>query len=534
MSVNRRWFLKSAVAVGICAALPACRFRDEQATLTTPAATAELEQEVTALRQFTQPSAAALAAYWRTADAIVAAIAPVQIAQRRWSAQALGVRVTPNATGAQAVDNSQSLLLARLNRGALQQAIDQLATQGGGTLLLSAGHYWCGALTLKSGIQLELSQGAYLQFHPATELYLPLVQTRWEGMELMGYQPLLYAIDSHDIAITGQGIIDGGGSNQHWWPWKGLWKHTPWTVDSKAEQKDGRALLMTMVEQGVPVTDRVLPQNFLRPPLWQPYRCQRVEISGVTLRHSPFWVLNPVLCQDVVVRAVKVNSHGPNSDGCDPESCKRVLIEHCNFDCGDDCIALKSGRNADGRRLNTPIEQVVIQHCQMQAGHGGVVIGSEISGGARGIFARDLQMSSPDLERGLRIKTNALRGGVIDTVALRNIDIGQVKDAIVIDYWYEEGDQGAFLPQTGPVWLHQVKVRRGEQAFQVRGFAKAPVQQLWLSQVDFADAAPGVVEHVADLQMQQVTRAGKPWQLASRVAAMSAAMSDATMQDTAK
>lgn len=543
MSVNRRWFLKSAVAVGLSACLPACRFSDEQssteqsrlvphASTTGTPAFAALDQQVAALQQFQTPSDEALQAYWQTADAIIAAIAPVRIAKRRWSATALGVRTTTGAATEQAqpVDNDTSLKLAQMNRSALQQAIDQLAAQGGGTLQLPAGHYWCGALTLKSGVQLDLHQGAYLQFHPAIELYLPFVQTRWEGMELMGYQPLLYAIDSQDIAVTGQGIIDGGGSNQHWWPWKGKWKHTPWQVDAKAEQKDGRAMLMTMVEQAVPVLDRVLRQNFLRPPLWQPYRCQRVEISGVTLCNSPFWVLNPVLCQDVVVRSVNITSHGPNSDGCDPESCKRVLIEHCNFDCGDDCIALKSGRNADGRRINTPIEQVVIQHCQMQAGHGGVVIGSEISGGARGIFARDLSMSSPDLERGLRIKTNALRGGRIDTVALRDIDIGQVKDAIVIDYWYEEGDQGAFLPQTGPVWLHQVKVRHGEQAFQVRGFAQAPVRQLWLSQVDFADAAPGVIEHVAQLQMQQVTRAGKPWQLDSRVAAMS----DAAGQDAGK
>ena len=524
MALTRRQVLKSALAISISACLPGCRFNESQHADVALDSAAEplLEQQLQALSQFQQPSSDALQAWWQAADRIVAATAAVVIPQRRWNLVSLGVRptLTEPCTEAQAVDAAESLHLARINRGALQQAIDELHTQGGGQLILPAGHYWCGALTLKSRVALVLEQGAYLQFHPATDLYLPLVFTRWEGMELMGYQPLLYAIDSQDIAVTGQGIIDGGGSNQHWWPWKGKWKHTPWQVDAKAEQKDGRTLLMTMVEQGVPVQDRVLPQNFLRPPLWQPYRCQRVEMSGLTLRNSPFWVLNPVLCQDVVVRSVNVNSHGPNSDGCDPESCKRVLIEHCNFDCGDDCIALKSGRNADGRRLNTPIEQVVIQHCQMQAGHGGVVIGSEISGGARYIFARDLTMSSPDLERGLRIKTNALRGGRIDTVALRDIDIGQVKDAIVIDYWYEEGNQGAFLPQTGPVWLHQVNVRHGEHAFQVRGFAQAPVRQLWLSQVAFTDAAPGVIEHVAELQMQQVTRAGQPWQLPIRLGAM--------------
>lgn len=528
MALSRRQLLKSAVAISLSACLPGCRLGETASGTATEniAGGLPLEQQLQALSNFQQPSTDALQAWWQAADAIVAATAAVNIPKRRWNLLSLGVRptLTQPCVEAQAVDTAQSLHLATTNRGALQQAIDELHAQGGGCLVLPAGHFWCGALQLKSAVQLEISQGAYLQFHPAIDLYLPLVFTRWEGMELMGYQPLLYAIDSHDIAVTGQGIIDGGGSNQHWWPWKGKWKHTPWQVDAKAEQKNGRTLLMTMVEQGVPVAQRVLPENFLRPPLWQPYRCQRVEISGVTLRNSPFWVLNPVLCQDVVVRAVKVKSHGPNSDGCDPESCQRVLIEHCEFDCGDDCIALKSGRNADGRRLNTPIEQVVIQHCQMKAGHGGVVIGSEISGGARYIFARDLAMSSPDLERGLRIKTNALRGGRIDTIALRDIDIGQVKDAIVIDYWYEEGDQGAYLPQTGPIWVHQMRVRHGEHAFQVRGFANAPVRQLWLSQVEFTDAAPGVIEHVADLQMQQVTRAGQPWQLAPKLGAMAEPM----------
>src|SRR5690606_26578745 len=141
--------------------------------------------------------------------------------------------------------------------------------------------------------------------------------------------------------------------------------------------------------------------------------------------------INPVRCQSVTVKGVTCDSLGPNSDGCDPESCKNVVIEDCYFDTGDDCIAIKSGRNNDGRRLNTPAENILITGCKMRSGHGGVVIGSEISGGARNIFVENCEMSSPDLERGIRIKTNSMRGGVIENFYIRNIQIGEVKNALV-------------------------------------------------------------------------------------------------------
>src|ERR1041384_2286621 len=170
-------------------------------------------------------------------------------------------------------------------------------------------------------------------------------------------------------------------------------------------------------------------------------------IEGVRIINSPMCEINPVLCTNVIVRGVNINSHGPNNDGCDPESCRDVLIERCTFDTGDDCIALKSGRNADGRRLHAPIENVVIRDCEMRDGHGGVVIGSEISGGARNIFAERCRMDSPRLDRVLRVKTNAERGGVIERVAMREITVGQVAEAIVAaDFYYEEGDTGSFTP----------------------------------------------------------------------------------------
>jgi polygalacturonase len=189
-----------------------------------------------------------------------------------------------------------------------------------------------------------------------------------------------------------------------------------------------------------------------------------------------------------------------------------VLIRGCQFDTGDDCIALKSGRNNDGRRLTTPIQNVVIEDCVMRAGHGGVVIGSEISGGARNIFARRLVMNSPDLERGLRIKTNTVRGGLIENVALWDIDIGQVKDAVVINFYYEEGDAGQFLPQVRGIRLRDFRVNNATRAFELRGLARAPIVGLSLERVQIRCQTLGVIEHVQQFDGKQVQINGKPWQ----------------------
>src|SRR5205823_3301880 len=182
---------------------------------------------------------------------------------------------------------------------------------------------------------------------------------------------------------------------------------------------------------------------YLRPNFIQPYRCRNVLIEGVTIVRSPMWEINPTLCTNVTVRGVTINSHGPNNDGCDPDSCRDVLIEGCTFDTGDDCIAIKSGRNADGRRLHVPSENIIVRGCRMKDGHGGVTVGSEISGHVRNVFAENCRMDSPNLETALRIKNNAARGGLLENFYFRNLTIGQVIHAVVtIDFNYEEGARG--------------------------------------------------------------------------------------------
>lgn len=380
-------------------------------------------------------------------------------------------------------------------------ALKASAEAGGGRIVVPAGgHFRSGPIHLVSNTELHVEEGAVLSFIPEPERYLPAVKTRWEGMELMGYSPLIYALDAENVALTGKGRIDGGADCNTWWPWKGKnskCAQSQTEVESPT-QKKGRDALFADAEAGVPVDERIYAEGaYLRPPLVQFYQCRNALIEDVTLENSPFWVIHPVLCESLTVRGVSTVSHGPNSDGCDPESCRNVLIEDCLFDNGDDCIAIKSGRNADGRRLATPTENVVIRNCRMRDGHGGLVLGSEISGGVRNVFLENCAMSSPNLDRGLRIKTNAMRGGEIHDIYVRNLEIGQVKDAIVINFFYEEGDKGPFDPEVYNIFVDNLHCQQARRAFHIRGFERAPIKGLHISNSEIVSAGElGTLEAV--------------------------------------
>ncbi len=397
---------------------------------------------------------------------------------------------------------------------ALARAIRVCHQAGGGRVVVPAGEFLSGPIHLLSNVNLHLSAGAVLRFHTDPARYLPAVYTRWDGMELMGYSPLIYAFGQTNIALTGTGVLDGQASIENWWPWKG---NDEWGRPGFPSQDAARQRLMSDMAGGVPVKQRVYAEGaYLRPPFVQFYRCRNVLIEDVQIRRAPFWLLNPVLCEHVTVRRVHLHSLGPNSDGCNPESCRNVLIENCFFDTGDDCIAIKSGRNEDGRRIAVPSENIVIRGCQMRAGHGGIVIGSEISGGARNIFAENCHMSSPDLERGLRIKTNSVRGGVIEHVRFRNIIIGQVQDALVINFYYEEGDAGQHDPTVRDLVIENLLCERAKRVFQVRGFARKPIESLRLTNFHVLNAGEvGVVQHVDGLAVDGLSFNGQPLELPS-------------------
>ena len=370
---------------------------------------------------------------------------------------------------------------AAKNQKAIQKAIDKCSAKGGGRVIVPAGQrFLTAAIQLKSGVNLVVEEGAVLEFAFEPELY-PIVPTRWEGLDCWNLSPLIYAYQARDIAITGKGTIDGGGSNDTWWPWVG---------SKKFGYKDGmpvhqwnensRPRLLKQAEDGVPMDERRFgPTDGLRPQMINFNQCEGILIEDVTLLRSPFWVIHPLLSTDITVRGVHINNNGPNGDGCDPESCDRVLIENCYFNTGDDCIAIKSGRNNDGREggqgafAGRASKNIIIRNSKFNNGHGGVVIGSEISGGCQNVYAHDCEMDSPSLDRVLRIKTNSCRGGIIENINMRNITVGQCGEAVLkinTDYEPREVCCRGFYPTVRNVTMENVTCKKSKYGVMIVGY----------------------------------------------------------------
>jgi polygalacturonase len=393
---------------------------------------------------------------------------------------------------------------------AISRAITACNQAGGGRVVVPAGIVLTGPVHLKSNVELHLPAGATLRFARDPRRYLPLVYTRWEGTECLNYSPFIYADGRENLAITGGGTLDGQADCEHWWPWKGR-TNCGW-AKGQPSQDAARNALMEMGEKDVPLSSRKFGEDhYLRPSFIQPVRSRNVLVEGVTIINSPMFEITPLLCANVTVRDVKISSHGPNNDGCDPDSCTDVLIENCVFDTGDDCIAIKSGRNRDGRRVGKPSENIVIRNCRMKDGHGGVTIGSEMSGGVRNVFAEDCQLSSPNLNQALRFKTNAMRGGTIENVFIRNLAIGEIADAVLqVDFFYEEGPKGPERPVVRNIEIRNVTCKKAKYGVYVRGFPNARVRDIRLDHCSFENVAQAnVVENVDGLKFAGVTINGK-------------------------
>lgn len=374
------------------------------------------------------------------------------------------------------------------NTEAFQKAIKECADKGGGKVIIPSGKYVSGAIHLKSNVNFHLEEGAEILFSTNPKDYYPLVHTSFEGIELMNYSPLIYAYRQKNIAVTGKGILNGQASNNNWWTWKGSseygWaKGMPSQLDSLNLPK-----LMEMAKLGIPVSERIYGDNhFLRPSFFEPFECENAMIQGVKIINAPFWVMHPIKCTNVIVDGVTVESHGPNNDGCDPEYSKNVLIKNCTFNTGDDCIAIKSGRDEDGRRVNIKSENIVIQNCKMVDGHGGVVMGSETSAGVKNVFVENCVMDSPNLDRAIRIKTNSRRGGTTENVYARNLEIGEVREAVLkINMFYGAyGNQtGDFIPEIRNIYLENITVKNGGKfGILAKGHKESPISNITLRNV---------------------------------------------------
>lgn len=383
---------------------------------------------------------------------------------------------------------------------AIRKAIAACHEAGGGRVVVPGGTFLTAAIHLKSGVNLHLADDATLKFIPEPQKYLPLVLVRFEGIECMNYSPLIYAFKQQNIAVTGKGTLDGAATWENWW-------HKVVQGKDTNSPRSGQ-LLMSYGERGTPVAERVFGEgHLLRPNFIQPIRCQNILIEGVTITNSPMWVINPVLSTNVTVRGVKVTSHGPNNDGCNPDSSRDVLIEDCLFDTGDDCIAIKSGKNADGRRINVPSENIIIRNCTMRDGHGGVVLGSETSGGVRNVFAEDCVMDSPNLDRALRLKTNAERGGPIENIFFRNVKVGRVAHSVLtIDLVYWRVQHGPFPPTVRNIEMRNVTSASSPRVLWVVGNTNSIIENVRVIDSTFKGVeGPDVLTHSGSIRLENVT-----------------------------
>ena len=381
-----------------------------------------------------------------------------KIAERQFLITSFGAKTT--ATAAQ-------------NQKAINRVISLVSKKGGGKVIIPKGTWNTGAIELKSHVNLVLEEGATLHFAFEPKLY-PLVRTSWEGLACWNYSPCIYAYKATDIAITGKGTIDGGGNNDTFWQWNGNPRFGYKEGVTKESQKLGsRSKLLKMAEDGVPFDERKFGMGYgLRPQLVNMVHCERILIKDVKMINSPFWVIHPLLSKNITVDGVYVWNEGPNGDGCDPEACENVLIQNCVFHTGDDCIAIKSGRNNDGRLWNQPSKNIIIRNCKMEDGHGGVVIGSEISGGCDNVYAENCVMDSPHLERILRIKTNNCRGGQVQNINMRNVVVGQCKEAVVkinLDYERKEICYRGFEPIVNNVNVENVTCQKSDYGVLIIG-----------------------------------------------------------------
>jgi len=348
-----------------------------------------------------------------------------------------------------------------LNTKSINAAILECNKKGGGVVLVPAGLWLTGPIEIKTNVNLHLQKNALLQFTTDFDQY-PLVKGNWEGLPQMRNQSPISATDQQNIAITGFGIIDGGGE-----AWRLVKKdkltETQWKKlvasggivgeDKKSWYPSEKFFKGSQLKNPGVIEPGKTPEfynsikDFLRPNLLVITNCKKILLEGVSFQNSPAWCLHPLMSEHLTVKNVDVKNpwYAQNGDGIDLESCKNVLIENSSFDVGDDGICIKSGRDEAGRKRAMPTQDVIIRNCVVYQAHGGFVIGSEMSGGAKNIYVDDCTFIGTDI--GLRFKTTRGRGGIVENIFINNISMQNiVGEAILFDMYYAAQDP---VPLTG-------------------------------------------------------------------------------------
>ena len=415
-----------------------------------------------------------------------------------------------------------------LNSKSINTAIDSCSARGGGVVMIPSGLWLTGPIVLKSNVNLYLAPNAILQFTADFSQY-PLINTTYEGLNAVRCQAPLSATNAENIAITGKGILDGGGD-----AWRIVKKdkltETQWKklissggivgedqktwYPSEKSRKGSNTPQAGVIAAGKTTADYESIKDFLRPNMISISSCKYVLLEGVTFQHSPAWCLHPLLCEHITLRDVYAKNpwYAQNGDGLDLESCRHARIEGCTFDVGDDGICIKSGRDEQGRKRGVPTEDVIVSNCTVYHAHGGFVIGSEMSGGARNLYVSDCSFLGTDI--GLRFKTTRGRGGIVEKIYVDHINMENIPaEAILFDMYYMAKDpvllngekREAPKVETFPVTdatprfrdfhISNVVCYGAAKALFVRGLPEMPISDIYLKDITIkADKAGDFIE----------------------------------------
>lgn len=400
----------------------------------------------------------------------------------------------------------------------IKQSIKNASAEGGGTIYFPAGTYLTAAIHLESNITLDIESGAVLKFSTTFEDYLPFVKVRWEGVFMNSLSPLIYADKAENITIKGRGVIDGQG---HTW-----WKESRRLIDEI--RKDGKTSATNKLQQmwldankGIKVSpyyESTLERKFFRPPFIQFHESKNILIEGITIINSPFWTINPIGCDDLLIHGVTINNpssnpKGHNTDGINPESCRNVRISDCFLSVGDDCITIKSGRDEDGRNYGRPCENITITNCIMLAGHGGVVIGSEMSGGVKKVTISNCVFNGTDA--GIRLKSSRGRGGIVEEIRVDNIVMNNIqRNAFIFDLFYDKDSKEEPVSERTPVFrnVHISNVTGSDvkKIGYITGISEMPISEISFSNINMvaengftAKTAKNITFHNIDFSVKK-------------------------------
>lgn len=388
----------------------------------------------------------------------------------------------------------------------IEQAISKASEKGGGTIYFPAGEYLTGPIVLKSNITLHLDAGALVKFSTNFDHYLPFVQSRWEGTVMMNFSPLIYAHGQENIAISGRGKLDGQG--REWW--REMYRIRQNLQDEPNSKHKYHAMWEELNDDVITEEyyQNTMKLRFFRPPMIQFFQCSNIRIEDVTVVNSPFWTINPAFSDNITIRGVTINNPpSPNTDGINPTSCRNVRISDCHISVGDDCITIKSGRDIDGRKWNVPTENVTITNCTMLNGHGGVVIGSEVSGSIRKVTITNCVFDGTD--RGIRLKSARGRGGVVEEIRINNIVMKNIKrEAIVFNLHYDpnvaEEPVSERTPTFKNIHISNVTATNVKNACLFIGIDEMPIENLTFNNINIQAETGFVINKAKNIELHNV------------------------------